>query len=685
MVTISGSGAHASVAGADRAPFSKEGNAGYHTVDALAEYIMAENPIVIGPSEATANAVARFDSTTGKLIQEASGVTISNDNTVAIRTTAASVAMALDIAQSGPTTGTHGDLNGDHYFNKILVNGDQAQITNTGYGLAVLYGLGGSNLKGQRCALVGRAVLNTASNASNPLKIYFGTSGEAQASVGDGGTNLSSGAAGRFGGLYASSIAAAGATNLFDITGLEINTSLRTTSSARFHIGLKLAPWADNDVDPAELGAAIQITTQTGGKPYKHYAIVFDANSVGGGQPVSSTGILIGSLGSVSCAKGIDFSGATFSGNAITTPGFVVGSSGNVTIQKAGASLFVDASSGNSFIVVDREATNIGGLEFRTANVARWRLAAEGTAEGGANAGTNLVLQAYDDAGTLLRNQFTFTRSTGVTTFGAEVVISNTQPVLRLDETDAGTDQRYSYFYQAAGTLHFAFATDAFSITDWLSVSKTAGVATLATFSAAVKAQAAITAYSATSIPAGGGGGALLVSSTASFGLFFGSGAPTTSAAQGSIYMRSDGAGFLYANANGSTGWVEHSPYQVRALFKLVADMNLATTDQAFTKLGNFGTYIITAIRGWSGGSNGNASSAVGGIHTGSAGGGNTLVTSFTWSAFNTNNLGQSLTLATPVANGSRSPQTATPNLYLTTAHGSTSQLTIIIEGYLVP
>jgi len=684
MTTISGAGAHASVAGTDRAPFSKGGTKGYHTVDALKDYVLAEGDVVVGPGSVTANAVARFDSTTGKLIKEAAGVTISNDNTLAIRPTAASVSMGLDILQSGPTSGgPHGDVDGNLAFNQILVNGDRANLSNTGYALAVLYGLGGSNLQGQRCALVGRVVLNTASNASNPLKIYFGTSGEAQASVGDGGTNTSSGAAGRFGGLYASSIAAAGATNLFSVDGIEVNTSLRATSSARFHIGIKIAPWADNQADPAELGAAIQITSQTGALPYKHYAIVFDANSVGGGQPVGSAGTLIGTLGSVSCAKGLDYSSATFSGNALTTPGFVVGSTGNVTIQKASATLFVDATSGNSFFVLDREAGNIGGIEFRTANSVRWRFAATSDAEAGANAGSNLVLQAYDDSGTLLRNQFTFVRSNGATTFGAEVVISSTQPVFRLDETDAGTDQRYSYIYQSAGTLHFAFATDAFSITDWLSVTKTSGVGTLATFAAPVNATGAITAYSSTSIPAGGGGGALLMSSTASFGLFFGSGNPTTSAAQGSIYLRSDGAGFIYANTNGSTGWAEHSPYQLRALFKLTADMN-STSDQQFTKLGNFGSYIITAFSVYSGASNGDASNAVGGIYTGAGATGDTYVASFTWSALNANNSGNALTLTSGV-NSVRIPHTETPYLKLSVGHGSTSQLTIIAIGYLVP
>lgn len=59
-----------------------------------------------------------------------------------------------------------------------------------------------------------------------------------------------------------------------------------------------------------------------------------------------------------------------------------------------------------------------------------------------------------------------------------------------------------------------------------------------------------------TAIPAGGTAGVgQMFSSTANFGVFFGSGAPTLTAAQGSIYLRSDGAGAVYANTTGSTTW----------------------------------------------------------------------------------------------------------------------------------
>lgn len=68
-----------------------------------------------------------------------------------------------------------------------------------------------------------------------------------------------------------------------------------------------------------------------------------------------------------------------------------------------------------------------------------------------------------------------------------------------------------------------------------------------------------LTAASGTATPANGSTAArLLLGTTAGFGIYYGSGAPSVSAAQGSIYLRSDGSSTstrLYVNTNGSTTW----------------------------------------------------------------------------------------------------------------------------------
>ena len=62
-----------------------------------------------------------------------------------------------------------------------------------------------------------------------------------------------------------------------------------------------------------------------------------------------------------------------------------------------------------------------------------------------------------------------------------------------------------------------------------------------------------------TAVPVGGTAGAgIMMSSTTNLGVFFGSGAPTIAAAQGSLYLRTDGSSTstrLYVNTTGSTSW----------------------------------------------------------------------------------------------------------------------------------
>lgn len=72
-----------------------------------------------------------------------------------------------------------------------------------------------------------------------------------------------------------------------------------------------------------------------------------------------------------------------------------------------------------------------------------------------------------------------------------------------------------------------------------------------------VSATGNVTADSGTA-PVAGGASSFLATSTAGLGIYIGSGAPTVSAAQGSLYLRTDGSSTstrLYVNTNGTTGW----------------------------------------------------------------------------------------------------------------------------------
>ena len=97
-----------------------------------------------------------------------------------------------------------------------------------------------------------------------------------------------------------------------------------------------------------------------------------------------------------------------------------------------------------------------------------------------------------------------------------------------------------------------------------ITVNSTTGAETVdATFGTAtsvttVAATSTVKALSGSAVTAGGAAGFLATTTTGGLGIYFGSGVPTVSAAQGSLYVRTDGSSTstrLYVNTNGTTGW----------------------------------------------------------------------------------------------------------------------------------
>lgn len=91
-----------------------------------------------------------------------------------------------------------------------------------------------------------------------------------------------------------------------------------------------------------------------------------------------------------------------------------------------------------------------------------------------------------------------------------------------------------------------------------ITVDPVTGVETVTgTFGASTSLTSNLTVDSGTA-PTAGGMSAILISSTAGLGIYVGSGAPTVSAAKGSLYLRTDGTTTndrAYINTNGSTTW----------------------------------------------------------------------------------------------------------------------------------
>jgi len=102
-----------------------------------------------------------------------------------------------------------------------------------------------------------------------------------------------------------------------------------------------------------------------------------------------------------------------------TTSGFKSEIAGAVAVQAI-------SSGAAAAVVADRPAGSTGSVRLRTSGTDRWSLEETSTAESGGNAGSNLALNAYSDAGALLGTALTGVRSTQVLTFTQPPVLTGT-------------------------------------------------------------------------------------------------------------------------------------------------------------------------------------------------------------------------------------------------------------------
>jgi hypothetical protein len=260
-----------------------------------------------------------------------------------------------------------------------------------------------------------------------------------------------------------------------------------------------------------------------------------------------------------------------------------------------------------SYVMIDRTGAAAAGtfysradagqntsLIFQTGTTSRWQIYKNATAEGGSSAGSDLQLVSCDDTGTPLNTSLLIQRSTGYIGFGTAIL-----PIARLhvrggDQVSGNYDpagtQSAALYVQGTGSatgtggaVMFGDSFGPFAAIKGYATSGTGPVGRLSvslrklgtdtTFTEAARFEAngdltvigavtatggtytaGVKAMSATAIPAGGTAGVgFTFSSTANFGSFFGSGAPTLTAARGSLYLRSDGS--PYVNLNGTTTW----------------------------------------------------------------------------------------------------------------------------------
>lgn len=173
--------------------------------------------------------------------------------------------------------------------------------------------------------------------------------------------------------------------------------------------------------------------------------------------------------------------------------------------------------------------------------------------------GASLDLRLADDSGYANLAVQGLTCSQGVAIGSSHTVGWNSNGSYLFGNATTGANTGTMRLVASGGTSCLNFGGDTSSFPS-LKRSSTALHARLADDSAYAPFSAElVTVAAGTATPAGGStAGRLLMGTTAGFGVYYGSGAPTVSAAQGSIYLRSDGSSTstrLYVNTDGSTTW----------------------------------------------------------------------------------------------------------------------------------
>jgi len=121
-----------------------------------------------------------------------------------------------------------------------------------------------------------------------------------------------------------------------------------------------------------------------------------------------------------------------------------------------------------------------------------------------------------------------------------------------VQNTGAGTTTLGACFYARSPTVSAGTMTTAYG---YYAEDVTAGATNYAVYTQAGR----VRFFAGTAVPHGGTAGVgVTMSSTNNLGVFFGSGVPTLAAAQGSLYMRTDGSSTstrMYVNTDGASAW----------------------------------------------------------------------------------------------------------------------------------
>mgnify|MGYP001562922715 CR=1 FL=1 len=493
-----------------------------------------------------------------------------NGGPLTINSTASSLTQGFSIVQSavGSTT-TYTSLN------RLLIAGDTVAAT-TASGVVVgldIAHLFGGNDQGARSAMQIEARRIAASNAANVLYQDVGLGISFNSAVNNNGTGILAKGQGFAG--YTSAQLATGATFWEVLNSFQFGLGIETGASSLYAIGVRIGHNPNHAVKGSAYDTALDFVddaTATGG-----WDALITSSNVGGNYPIAATGTFIRTLGAQTFATGIDMSSATLidflrgpsdnfrvtgtgavNASGLTTPTVIGGTAtgSSLTLQStsgAGTTDFVNCKVGNNGAVEAWRTLTNGVFLFGYTNSV-------------ASVGGNIPTVQQHATAAIPYGLFRWNSGAGGPTIGLHHSRSGTIGTNSiLSDGDVlgnisflGADG--SAFIQGAAIAALVDGTPSAAIMPGsITLSTTPRGAGALTERLRIDNAGKITQANGSSIPAGGTAtvGYSFTSAT-NFGVYCGSGAPSMSAAQGSLYLRSDGTGTatrMYVNTNGATSW----------------------------------------------------------------------------------------------------------------------------------
>ena len=329
---------------------------------------------VTGPASATDNALVRFDSTTGKLVQD-SALRVDDfgrfiDNGIVVKATP-----RFEVVSTNTTKALLG-LDTTGVGERVL------QFTNTG---VLRWDLGANN------------AAESGSTAGSDFQIRRYT---------DAGALIDS--------------------------PLSI---IRQTGWAYFSANVNIAgaTTLSGDLTMSKAAPRLVLNSPTTDARYIRFNTNANYRWAVGANSTTESGSNVGSDFVVSSFA--DNSGVLSTPLTITRSTGAIALAGDLTISKATATFNITSTSGDAYSRISRLAGNGGYYEVHTGGVRRWVMGANTSAESGSNLGSNFAIYAYDDAGSLLSTPLSISRYNGATTLSGDLTIGKSDARLTVDST----------------------------------------------------------------------------------------------------------------------------------------------------------------------------------------------------------------------------------------------------------